>query len=224
MKNKGFTLVEMLAVIALLAIIGTITAVSVKNIKKNQDEENKLNIISAIMTGARNYITENNTPLSSNNIPTEDNYIYISDLRNGGYVDFDIEKYPEYYFKTEDAFNNYTITTSKTTTDVLYKKRNIRWTYGKVCNNKLKYEVIYDYFSKSKYKREVDMAKISDCGCLGQSERDNSFKLCDADHSNPLNENDTTCGWDTNGIYRCTNGTTNPSKNLNEDKEKGRSN
>ena len=32
MKNKGFTLVEMLAVIALLAIIGTITAVSVKNI------------------------------------------------------------------------------------------------------------------------------------------------------------------------------------------------
>lgn len=219
MKNKGFTLVEMLAVIALLAIIGTITAVSVKNIKKNQDEENKLNIISAIMTGARNYITENNTPLSSNNRLTEDNYIYISDLRNGGYVDFDIEKYPEYYFNNEGAFNNYTITTSTTATDVLYKKRNIRWTYGKVCNNNsLKYEVIYDYFSKSTYKKEDDMAKISDCGCLEQSGRDKSFKLCEN------NTDGKTCGWDTNGIYSCTDGTTNPSKNLNEDKEKGRSN
>ena len=92
MKNKGFTLVEMLAVIALLAIIGTITAVSVKNIKKNQDEENKLNIISAILTGTRNYITENSVSIVSENAsPNESNRVYLDDLLSKGYVDFDIK-------------------------------------------------------------------------------------------------------------------------------------
>lgn len=195
MKNKGFTLVEMLAVIALLAIIGTITAVSVKNIKKNQDEENKLNIISAIMTGARNYITENNTPLSSNDNLTRDNYIYISDLRNGGYVDFDIEKYPEYYFNNEGAFNNYTITTSTTATDVRYKEDNIRWTYGKVCSGGLKYEIIYDYFDKKTYSgNEIH---LSDCGCAEQKSGD-SFKLCEV---GTFDGKEYTRGWDANGNY-----------------------
>lgn len=212
MKNKGFTLVEMLAVIALLAIIGTITAVSVKNIKKNQDEENKLNIISAIMTGARNYITENNTPLSSNDNLTRDNYIYISDLRNGGYVDFDIEKYPEYYFNNEGAFNNYTITTSTTATDVRYKEDNIRWTYGKVCSGGLKYEIIYDYFDIDNYSKKYS---LSDCGCAEQSSKDNSFKLCEAGTAGKA-------GWDTNGIYYKADGTPDKNKNLNFDNKKSR--
>lgn len=107
MKNKGFTLVEMLAVIALLAIIGTITAVSVKNIKKNQDEENKLNVISAILTGARNYITENSISIRNNQ------EIEISELKKNRYVDFDEEKY--------NIFKDGKVTTTLCTNNLKYE-------------------------------------------------------------------------------------------------------
>lgn len=220
MKNKGFTLVEMLAVIALLAIIGTITAVSVKNIKKNQDEENKLNIISAIMTGARNYITEKNIPLAPNGKSTDyifnhpQHQISLKDLKNGGYVDFDVEKYPEYYFTKKSDIEKYQKKEEISDSD-------IRWTYGRVCGNNLKYEIIYDYFGwKSDGSYGFRNFSMTDCGCLEQSGRDKSFKLCE----NSDNNGGKTCGWDTNGIYSCTDGTTDTNKNLNEDKEKGRSN
>lgn len=170
MKNKGFTLIEMLAVIALLAIIGTITAVSVKNIKKNQDEENKLNIISAILTGARNYITEKSISIS-------DNDITISKLKTEGYVDFDYDEKDKNYKDFNDTST----------------------VQAKVCNNKLKFEIIYEYKGN----------KISDCGCAEQTKKDNSYKLCEAG-------TDGKAGWDTNGIYYNTSGiAADANKNIN---------
>ena len=203
MKNKGFTLVEMLAVIALLAIIGTITAVSVKNIKKNQDEENKLNIISAILTGTRNYITENSVSIVSENAsPNESNRVYLDDLLSKGYVDFDIKKYPEYYYNNKNSI-------TKTSTN---KTDDIRWTYAKVCSGGLKYEIIYDYFDIDNYRKKYS---LSDCGCAEQSSKNNSFKLCEAETAGKA-------GWDTNGVYYKQDGNPDETRNLNFDTAKNR--
>lgn len=85
MKNKkGFTLVELLAVIVILGILLGVTTVAVGNIKKKQDIKNYENIISSILTGAKRYVTDNN--LSTG-------YVSVQDLVNGEYVDFDESKF-----------------------------------------------------------------------------------------------------------------------------------
>ena len=88
MKNKkGFTLVELLAVIFLLSIISILSVVSISRIKKTQDIQNRENAISAILSGAKKYVADNRqllNDLSSSNEVT----IQLSDLE-GKYVEFD---------------------------------------------------------------------------------------------------------------------------------------
>lgn len=85
-KSKGFTLIELLAVIVILGILLSISIVAVNKIRKTQEEENKKNVISGILTGAKRYVADNRGILSSTN-PTIN--ISVSDLKNGDYVDFD---------------------------------------------------------------------------------------------------------------------------------------
>lgn len=92
MKNKkGFTLIELLAVIVILGILISISAVSVSNVKQKQDEQNKENVISSILTGAKAYVAEN--PNKLNNLPIE---INISDIKASGYVDLSDSDYEGY--------------------------------------------------------------------------------------------------------------------------------
>ena len=78
MKNKkGFTLVELLAVIIILSIILSITAIAVMKVKKNQDRINYQNMISGILTGAKNYVT---------NHPGETS-VTVNELINKKYID-----------------------------------------------------------------------------------------------------------------------------------------
>ena len=87
MKKKGFTLVELLAVIFLLSIISILSVVSISRIKKTQDIQNRENAISAILSGAKKYVADNRqllNDLSSSNVVT----IQLSDLE-GKYVEFD---------------------------------------------------------------------------------------------------------------------------------------
>lgn len=85
MKNKkGFTLVELLAVIVILGILLGVTTVAVGNIKKKQDIKNYENIISSILTGAKRYVTDNNLSTGIVNVQT---------LFDDGYVDFDESKF-----------------------------------------------------------------------------------------------------------------------------------
>lgn len=91
-KSKGFTLIELLAVIVILGILLSISIVAVNKIRKTQEEENKKNVISGILTGAKRYVADNRGILSSTN-PTIN--ISVSDLKNGDYVDFDEAKYPD---------------------------------------------------------------------------------------------------------------------------------
>ena len=83
-NKKGFTLVELLAVIVILGVLLSVTTVAVNSIKKKQDEKNKLNVISGILTGAKHYVTDNNKSTGS---------VKVSVLLNENYVDFDQDKY-----------------------------------------------------------------------------------------------------------------------------------
>lgn len=87
MKNKGFTLIELLAVIVILGILLSITTVSVNSLRKKQDEKNLQNVISSILTGAKEYNAKNRIQVGSS--------VSVSELVSGNYVDFDQNKYPE---------------------------------------------------------------------------------------------------------------------------------
>ena len=85
MKNKGFTLIELLAVIVILGILISITTVSVNSIKKKQDEKNLQNVISSILTGAKEYNAKNRIQVGGS--------VNVEELKSGDYVDFDEDKY-----------------------------------------------------------------------------------------------------------------------------------
>ena len=85
-KNKGFTLIELLAVIVILGILLSISTIAVNNIRRKQEVENKRNVISSILTGAKRYVTEN---------PNSSNEISVGELLNGNYVDFDQGDYSD---------------------------------------------------------------------------------------------------------------------------------
>ena len=85
MKNKGFTLIELLAVIVILGILLSITTVSVNSLKKKQDEKNLQNVISSILTGAKEYNAKNRIQVNGS--------VSVKNLKSGDYVDFDEEKY-----------------------------------------------------------------------------------------------------------------------------------
>ena len=57
MKNKGFTLVEILAVIVILGILTTMVSIAVTRYRKDADEKDLLNLHDAIQTSFTNYRT-----------------------------------------------------------------------------------------------------------------------------------------------------------------------
>ena len=91
-NNKGFTLIELLAVIVILSILLSISVVSVNNIRRKQEAENRKNVISSILTGAKRYVADYPEKLDS--LPTTPATIDVSELlKNEKYVDFDQNKY-----------------------------------------------------------------------------------------------------------------------------------
>lgn len=90
-KIKGFTLVELLAVIVILGIVLSVSIVSVNSIRKKQENENKENVISSILTGAKSYVADNNL-----DVPTSLKVEVLQD----NYVSFDQKKYD---FKNKDV-------------------------------------------------------------------------------------------------------------------------
>ena len=85
MKNKGFTLIELLAVIVILGILLSITTISVNSLKKKQDEKNLQNVISSILTGAKEYNAKNRIQVADS--------VSVEKLKSDDYVDFDEDKY-----------------------------------------------------------------------------------------------------------------------------------
>ena len=97
-KNKGFTLVELLAVIVILGILIAFSTISISKIKKKQDQKNYENVISSILTGAKAY-----------NAEVRKSSFTVEELIKSGYVDFDQNKYPDLKNKSvtkESCSNN----------------------------------------------------------------------------------------------------------------------
>ena len=88
-KNKGFTLIEVLAVLVILSLLITFSVVSVNKIKKKQEVANRINVIRSILTAARAY--EADYPDTNGSIGVE-----VNELLNKNYVDFDTTKYIEF--------------------------------------------------------------------------------------------------------------------------------
>lgn len=73
-KSKGFTLVELLAVIAILGILLSVSTVAVFNIRNAQDKKNRQNLIINILTKAKEYVADHPEVLekSSPEVPVSD--------------------------------------------------------------------------------------------------------------------------------------------------------
>lgn len=149
-RSKGFTLIELLAVIAILGILVSITTVAVNTLRKNQEAKNKLNVISSILTGAKEYNAKEKIPLNKKD---ENNNSYgeveVNTLIDGNYVDFDENKYPELIKFKKNG-----------------REEDIVVTKTQCSNNKL----------KIKYSIKVGKDTYNDCGCEEQPEDGSSTK------------------------------------------------
>lgn len=88
MKNKGFTLAELLGVIIILAVIGLITTITITNSMKNSKEKLYNIQIDNIIVGAKTWASSNVFRLPEN----DGEYITITlgELKQSGFVEDDI--------------------------------------------------------------------------------------------------------------------------------------
>lgn len=91
-NNKGFSLVELLAVIVILSIILALSTTSVMKIKENQDKKNLVNVINSVLTSAKACETKENC--------VGQNGINVGALEKDGKVKYDKSKHGELDNKT----------------------------------------------------------------------------------------------------------------------------
>lgn len=85
MKNKGFTLVEMITVIALLAIIGMISIPVVEGVIKRSKDRVYNTQLEEIKSGAKKYATEYIENISS--VDGGQTIVCLSTLKELGYLE-----------------------------------------------------------------------------------------------------------------------------------------
>lgn len=88
--KRGFTLIELLAVIILLIIILTITFSVINNVLKDSRENTYETQISTLENAAKRYISDNIQGIADDGSSVisrdKDNFITISALQKGGYI------------------------------------------------------------------------------------------------------------------------------------------
>lgn len=105
MKQKGFTLIELIGVLILLSILATI-AVSTVAKSVNHSRENAYNDqIGIIVAGAKNWVADHISSIPNEGSQTK---VLLGELVSGGYVEKDL-KNPI----TEKKFSNETYVTIK---------------------------------------------------------------------------------------------------------------
>lgn len=88
MKNKGFTLVELIATLIVLSLVALIV---VPNINENINEAKKgikITQLESIVDCAKEWAADHITELSFE----EDTYVFLKDLQSGGYIDYNLYK------------------------------------------------------------------------------------------------------------------------------------
>ena len=88
MKDKGFTLAELLGVIIILGVIALIATVSITNSMRNSREEWYDLQISNIINGAKTWASGNAFELPEND--GEAIYLTLAELKEAGFVEKDI--------------------------------------------------------------------------------------------------------------------------------------
>lgn len=83
MKNKGFTLVEIITVIALLALIGLIAVPIIDGVIKRSKDKIYDRQVTEIINSSKKYVTENSELVSFDNKTT----VCLSTLKDLGYLD-----------------------------------------------------------------------------------------------------------------------------------------
>lgn len=116
MKNKGFTLVEILAVITIIGLLSLIVIPSIDAIIKSSKEDTYDVQINLILAGLENWAADNVFELPSVEDTTKT--ITLGQLKTSGFIDVDVRN-P----KTDECFSN----------DIVLKITKK--------NNKYKYEV-----------------------------------------------------------------------------------
>ena len=84
--KKGFSLIELLAVIILLGVIITLASIAVTTFRKNSEDSLKEQKIKYIETGALRWGEDHLNSLNSSC-----NYVHVSELISGGYITGDDE-------------------------------------------------------------------------------------------------------------------------------------
>lgn len=91
MKNKGFTLVELVAVVAILGLIALVVYPAVGSVIRNAREETYKDQVDVVITAAKEWSVDNATKLS------DDGSVYslpVSQLIDEGYITNDEVKDP----------------------------------------------------------------------------------------------------------------------------------
>lgn len=99
MKNKGLTLIELIAVLTILAVIGLIVIPQVfKQVEEHKNQLSQTQII-IIEEAARSWATDNVEQLPST--VGETCRVTVEELKNGGYIDKELKE-----IETKSSFSN----------------------------------------------------------------------------------------------------------------------
>lgn len=145
LNNKGFTLIEVLAVIVILSILMAIMVPSVGNIMKKNKEDNYQNLKDSIISAAKIYISDNRYQITVGSCTTQNAKVAVLSI------------------------NNVTLTDSKITIQTLADAGNLKTTSdGKIINPKDKtslnldnsYVVVKYQCDKKEYEYQLEESNL----------------------------------------------------------------
>ena len=88
MKNRGFTLIELIGTIVILALILLIvTPVITRSIKQGVDDSDD-QVKESIVLAAKNWASDHKDQLPVNDVPL---FVFVNDLQSAGYLDDDVK-------------------------------------------------------------------------------------------------------------------------------------
>lgn len=122
--KKGFTLVEMLAVIIIIGVLSLVMIPSIESIIEESEKDTYEAQVEFILSGLKNYVADNifKFSLEENQSKT----ITLGELKTSGYVDVDIRN-PE----TDECFSN--------NTNLIVTKENNKFKYSIDSIDKIKF-------------------------------------------------------------------------------------
>lgn len=112
-NKKGYTLVEIIAVIGILAVITTIFAVNVIKNKNTQKEEEYKNFVNIVKSSADAYISNNKGEIRKLYTIQPTVFISIKDLKTSGYLQGDLKNPKTGSIIKDDEYVKITLGTNK---------------------------------------------------------------------------------------------------------------